>query len=86
MENKIKELIGAMQKLKGEDAEISISHKLYGDQKIRCKFSPVITNEYIGFHVKDHNIHRDINKIKNIELGNNIFFSDDVMEIMIKIK
>lgn len=86
MENKIKELIGAMQKLKGEDAEISISHKLYGDQKLRCKFSPVITNEYIGFYAKEHDKYIYRNEIKNIELGHNIFFSDDVMEIMIKIK
>ena len=85
MEKKLKELISAMQKVKGEDAEISISHKLYGDQKLRCEFSP-ITNEHIGFNVKGHDIYIDRNQIKNIELGNGIFFSDDVMEIMIKIK
>lgn len=85
MEKKLKELISAIQKVKGEDAEISISHKLYGDQKLRCKFSP-ITNEHIGLNIKGHDIYMDRNKIKNIELGNSIFFSDDVMEIMIKIK
>lgn len=85
MEKKLKELISAMQKVKGEDAEISISHKLYGDQKLRCKFSP-ITNKHIGLNVKGHDIYINRDKIKNIELGNSIFFSDDVMEIMIKIK
>lgn len=85
MKKEIKELISAMQKIKREDAEISISHKLYGEQKIRCNFTP-ITDERVGFYVNKHDIYINKNEIKNIKLGHDIYFSDGLMEIMIKIK
>lgn len=85
MNKGIKELIEAMYEVKGEDAEISIFHKLYGEQKLRCEFNPIL-DERIGFNIKGQCIYIDKNKIIKIRLEDDIFFSDDIMEIMIKIK
>ena len=52
MRREIEELISAMQKVKGEDAEISISHKLYGEQRLRCVFIPIVDYR-IGFNIRE---------------------------------
>ena len=83
MKKEIKYLIEAMSKIKGEDAEISIFHKLYGEQKLRCNFFPII-NEKIGFNIKGQEIYIDRDKIEKIYLDNGICFADDVMTIEIK--
>lgn len=80
-----KELIDVIKRIKGEDAEISIFHKLYGEQKLKCEFCPII-DERIGFKIKGQDIYIEKDKIKEIQLGNEICFADDVMKIMIKIK
>lgn len=85
MKKEIKELIKAMHEVKGEDAIISIFHKLYGEQKLKCVFDPII-DERIGFNVKNHDIYIEKDKIEKIDLGNDIYFADDVMEIIIKIE
>ena len=56
MNKKVSELSIALKKIKGEDAKISISHKLYGDQKLKCIFDPII-DERIGFNVKGQAIY-----------------------------
>lgn len=72
-----------MEIIKGEDAEISIFHKLYGDQKLRCIFSPIV-NEKIGFNIKGQEIYINTDKIKTICLKDDICFADEVMKIQIK--
>ena len=83
MKKEIKELIKAMESVKGDGAEISIVHKLYGDQKLRCNFSPIISDK-IGFNIKGQEIYIDRDKIKKVCLEDSIYFADDVMEISIK--
>ena len=85
MKKEIQELIKAMQGVKKEDAEICIFHKLYGEQKLRCEFFPIV-DDHIGFTIKGQDIYIEKDKINKIQLGKEIYFSDDVMEIMIKIK
>lgn len=85
MKKEIKELIKVMHEVKGEDAIISIFHKLYGEQKLKCVFNPIV-DERIGFNIKNHDIYIEKDKIEKIYLGNDIYFADDVMEIIIKIE
>lgn len=85
MKKEIQELIKVMQGVKKEDAEICIFHKLYGEQKLRCEFFPIV-DDRIGFTIKGQDIYIEKDKINKIQLGKEICFSDDVMEIMIKIK
>ena len=83
MKKEIKELIKAMESIKGDGAEISIVHKLYGEQKLRCNFSPIVS-EKIGFNIKGQEIYINRDKIKKVCLTDSIYFADDVMEINIK--
>ena len=83
MKKEIKELIKVMESIKGDGAEISIVHKLYGDQKLRCIFSPIVS-EKIGFNIKGQEIYINRDKIKKVCLADSICFADDVMEINIK--
>ena len=83
MKREIKELIKAMESIKGDGAEISIVHKLYGDQKLKCNFSP-ITNDKIGFNIKGQEIYINRDEITKVCLKDGICFADDVMEIHIK--
>lgn len=85
MKKEIKELIKAMHEAKGEDATISIFHKLYGEQKLKCAFNPIV-DERIGFNIKNHDIYIEKDKITEFNLGDNIYFTDDIMEIIIKIE
>lgn len=84
MKKEIKELIEAMETVKGDGAEISIVHKLYGDQKLKCDFFPII-NDKIGFNIKGQEIYIKRDKIEKVCLKNGICFADDVMEIKIKL-
>ena len=43
----------AFRKNNGADATISISHKLYGKQKIRCTLDGFCDEQRIGFKVKN---------------------------------
>jgi hypothetical protein len=83
MKKEIKELIKAMESIKGDGAEISIVHKLYGDQKLRCEFMPIV-GEKIGFNIKRQEIYINRDEINKICLADSICFADDVMEINIK--
>jgi hypothetical protein len=83
VKKEIKKLIKAMERINGDGAEISIVHKLYGEQKLRCSFFPII-NDKIGFNIKGQEIYIDRNKIEKVCLENSICFADDVMEIRIK--
>ena len=71
---------------KGVDACISISHKLYGPQKIKCELDYIFDNERIGFRVKNGQeifIYKSDIVDYNIEDG--IYFADNIMEINIKL-
>ena len=71
---------------KGVDAIISIYHKLYGSQKIRCDLDYIFDSERIGFRVKNGQeifIYRP--DIINYGVKDGIYFADNIMEINIKL-
>lgn len=70
----------------GKDALISISHKLYGAQKIKCKLDCIIDEKRIGFRVKNEQdifIYRD--DLINCGVKDGIYIADNLMEINIKL-
>ena len=68
----------------GMDAIISISHKLYGSQKIRCLLDYIIDSEKVGFRVKNgQEIFVYKSDIIDYGIKDGIYFADDVMEIKI---
>lgn len=76
----------ALKKHKGEDAIASISHKLYGKQKIKLKLDCFSDERRIGFRVKNGQeifIYRD--EIVNYGTKDGIYFADELMEIRIKL-
>lgn len=71
---------------KGVDAIISIYHKLYGSQKIRCNLDYIFDSERIGFRVKNGQeifIYRS--DIIDYGVKDGIYFADNIMEINIKL-
>ena len=85
MEEKgIKTLEEELKKYNGDDAIISISHKLYGDQKIKCKLSYIFDDDRVGFKVNNgHNIFIYKNDLINYGIKDGIYFADNVMEVKI---
>lgn len=69
-----------------EDAIISIFHKLYGTQKIKCKLDCILDKQRIGFKVKNEN-EIYIYRVDLIDYGvkDGIYFADDIMKINIKL-
>lgn len=79
LENKLKEYNGG-------DAIISISHKLYGSQKLKCKFDYIFDEQRIGFYINEQEIYINRNEIVDYGTKDGIYFADDVMEIRIKMQ
>ena len=76
----------AFARHKGEDATISISHKLYGEQKIKLKLDCIFDEKRIGFRASSGQeifIYRD--EIVNYGTKDGIYFADELMEINIKL-
>ena len=76
----------AFIKNNGKDAMISISHKLYGNQKIKCKLNYIFDQERVGFHVvngQDIFIYRK--DLVGYGIKDGIYFADNIMEIKIKL-
>lgn len=68
------------------DAIISISHKLYGLQKIKCRLDCILDDQRIGFKVKDENeIYIYRGDLVDYGIKDGIYFADDIMEINIKL-
>ena len=76
----------ALKENNGVDAIISISHKLYGTQKIRCDLNYIFDSERVGFRVKNGQ-EIFIYKSDMIDYGikDGIYFADNIMEINIKL-
>ena len=87
METKGISILGKeLKKYNGEDAIISIFHKLYGDQKIKCRLNYICDENRVGFKSKDgQEIFIYKYKINHYGIEDGIYFADDVMEIKIKI-
>ena len=76
-----------LKKYEGEMATISISHKLYGEQKIKCELHWILDEQRVGIRVKGEHeifIYRKDLLDYGIEDGM-IYFADDLMKMDIKI-
>lgn len=68
------------------DAFISISHKLYGSQKLKVKLDYIWDEERIGFRANKQEIYIYKDKLVNYGTKDGIYFADDIMEIRIKMQ
>lgn len=76
----------ALKKHNGKDATISISHKLYGNQKLKLELDCIFDDNRVGFRVKNgQEIFVYRNEIVNYGTKDGIYFADDLMEIKIKL-
>ena len=86
MEKGMNILEKALKNSNGMDAIISISHKLYGPQKIKCELDYIFDEERIGFRTK---VGQEIfiYRVDLIDYGikDGIYFADNIMEINIKV-
>lgn len=75
-----------LKRNKGVGAMIGISHKLYGDQKIRCDLDYIFDEERVGFRVNNQQ-EIFIYRVDLVDYGieDGIYFADDVMKINIKL-
>lgn len=86
MEKGINILEEILSKNKGADAKISISHKLYGAQKIKCELDYIFDSERIGFKAKNgQEIFIYKSEIVDYGIKDGIYFADSIMEIKIKL-
>lgn len=76
----------AFNRSNGKDATISISHKLYGNQKIVGTLDCFCDNHRIGFRVKNgQEIFIYNNEITTYGIEDGVYFADKIMEIRIKL-
>lgn len=75
----------SLQSYNGEDATISISHALYGGQKLKCKLDYIFDEQRVGFRISDQEIFIYKNDIVDYGIEDGIYFADDIMEIKIKL-
>ena len=75
-----------LREYSGKDAIISISHKLYGDQKLKVIFNLIWDEQRIGFVAKSGN-EIFIYKTDLVDYGikDGIYFADNLTKIDIKI-
>lgn len=75
-----------LKKYDGENADIRISHKLFGTQKIETKLNYIFDDKRVGFFVKNgQEIYIYKNEIIDFGIEDNIYFADDLMRIDIKL-
>lgn len=76
----------ALKKYSGENAIVSISHKLYGAQKIKQKLDYIFDEKRIGFRVKNgQEIFVYTDEVVDYGIKDGIYFADELMEINIKL-
>ena len=76
-----------LREYQGGDAVISISHKLYGEQKILCKLDYIFDKGRVGFRARNgQEIFVYRNEFFNYGTKDGIYFADDLMEIKIKMQ
>lgn len=79
-------LAKALKEYNGKDAIVSISHKLYGLQKIQTQLDFIMDNERIGVRVKNgQEIFVYQKDLVDYSTKDGIYFADDLMEIIIKL-
>lgn len=79
-------LEAALKEYNGKDAIVSISHKLYGLQKIQTQLDFIMDNERIGVRVKNgQEIFVYQKDLVDYGTKDGIYFADELMEISIKL-
>ena len=76
----------ALKENKGVDAIISIYHKLYGLQKIKCQLDYILDDNRIGFRIKNKQeifIYKE--DLVGYDTKDGICFADKLMKIEIKL-
>lgn len=82
----IETLKRVLEENRGAGAMISICHKLYGLQKVKCDLDYIFDTDRIGVRVKSGQelfIYR--NDLINFGIEDGIYFADDMMEIKIQL-
>ena len=75
-----------LQRSHREDATISISHKLYGEQKLKLKLDCILDEKRIGFKVVNgQEIFIYKKDLISYGIKDGIYFADELMMINIKI-
>ena len=81
----MKDLIEALKKIERNNVCVDITHKLYGDQNIKCAFRLVNDGERLGFLVGEQEIYINKNEIRDFGIkGKLVYFADEVMCIKIR--
>lgn len=81
----IETLEQALRQNNGKDAVISTSHRLYGNQKVKCTLDCIIDDRRIGFRVKSgQEVYMYRSEIENFGVDDGIFFADDVMIVSVQ--
>lgn len=75
----------ALKRYNGENAIVSISHALYGDQKLKCKLDCIFDEQRVGFRIGNQEIFVYRNEIVDCGIEGDIYFADDLMKIKIKL-
>lgn len=82
----IETLKKSLEKNRGAGATISICHKLYGLQKVKCELNYIFDAERIGVKIKSGQelfIYRS--DLINFGIEDGIYFADNMMEIKIQL-
>ena len=86
MEKGINIIEEALKRHQGIDATVSISHKLFGNQKIKCNLDCIFDTERIGVRVRDgHELFIYRKDLVDCGIKDGIYFTDNLMEIKIKL-
>lgn len=81
----IKDLIEELNKTEGKNVWIHISHKLFGDQNLKCAFQLFDTEKHLGFLIGEQKIYIDKKDICDIGIKGELFyFADEIMCIKIR--
>lgn len=78
----IRDLVKTIENLNGKNVTIQITHKLYGDQKIKCDLCIIDDMSRLGFCVGDQEIYIEKKAISEFGIKNGIcFWADKIMKI-----
>lgn len=84
----INELKNVLESYNGRDAEICVSHKLYGgNQKIKCKLNFFVDEKRVGIRIKSgQEIYARIDGLYADIIDDGILLDDGMMSMGISIK
>lgn len=82
----IKGLKEELRKNMGVNVDIGISHKLYGNQKIRCNLDYILDEERVGFRLnEEQEVFVYLKDLVGYGVEDGIYFADNLMKIEIKL-